>query len=309
MMSFDQKTELLLNQLKDKHAEFEVLIARYRLAITDFERSTQGDMYTYPPEYWILVIRCDALVKLRIMLESNFNYIETLSLLATTRYIFELSIWLKAIRMNRQYAIFYVYKLIDGAEEHNGDFLKQVKSEIELLRYFAAREDHLQNDITKTLTAQKASPAEIVSARKRISNQIDEEANRKFCVYYEEAKVRGYGLQANLVEEQILPHAIREHLDSKSSKEKYEKQWDQVLKATTKRWNWKDMAEKVGLKDEYEYIYSYTSRLLHAKPSSLTTNQKSLESPEVYIFLRYSLGKISEIIEECNADPLQSRLH
>ena len=56
------------------------------------------------------------------------------------------------------------------------------------------------------------------------------------------------------------------------------------------------MAKKVDLGDEYEYIYSYTSKLLHATPSSITTNQKNLELSEINIFLKYVRVKINDIL-------------
>ena len=47
----------------------------------------------------------NALVRLRLLIENNFHVIETLGLLAVTRYIFELSIWLLLFEKDIRYCL------------------------------------------------------------------------------------------------------------------------------------------------------------------------------------------------------------
>ena len=63
------------------------------------------------------------------------------------------------------------------------------------------------------------------------------------------------------------------------------------------------MASEAGLAHEHDYIYAFASKLLHATPSSLTTDQKNLELSEIYIFLRYIHVKILEIMELARLQP------
>lgn len=51
------------------------------------------------------------------------------------------------------------------------------------------------------------------------------------------------------------------------------------------------------MKDEYDFIYAYASRLLHATPASLTTNQKNLEPDEMRVFLKYIRVRLFDEIE------------
>jgi hypothetical protein len=62
-------------------------------------------------------------------------------------------------------------------------------------------------------------------------------------------------------------------------------------------WQWKQQAASVGMSDQYEFIYSFTSRLLHATPVSLTTNQKLLEPEEMHRFLEYIYVSILDIVD------------
>ncbi|MFQ1055550.1 hypothetical protein ACFX2V_10960 [Gilliamella apicola] len=57
------------------------------------------------------------------------------------------------------------------------------------------------------------------------------------------------------------------------------------------------MAKAVGIDDEYSFIYSFTSKLLHAALASITTEQKNFTSEEATIFLKYIHIKIRDIIK------------
>ena len=69
-----------------------------------------------------------------------------------------------------------------------------------------------------------------------------------------------------------------------------------------KDWNWKEQATAIGMSDQYEFIYSFTSRLLHATPVSLTTNQKLLEPEEMRIFLEYIYVSLLDILRLAKED-------
>ena len=61
--------------------------------------------------------------------------------------------------------------------------------------------------------------------------------------------------------------------------------------------NWKQRAAIVGMAAEYDFVYSYTSRLLHATPPSITTDQKNLEPGEIEMFLRYVKVAIMDMLD------------
>jgi len=64
--------------------------------------------------------------------------------------------------------------------------------------------------------------------------------------------------------------------------------------------SWKQRATLAGMSEEYEFIYSYTSRLLHATPPSITTDQKNLEIGEMEMFLRYVRVRIADLVAISN---------
>ena len=50
----------------------------------------------------------------------------------------------------------------------------------------------------------------------------------------------------------------------------------------------------------FDFIYSYTSRLLHATPPSITTDQRNLDLSEVDMFLRYVKVRINDLLVIAN---------
>lgn len=50
---------------------------------------------------------------------------------------------------------------------------------------------------------------------------------------------------------------------------------------------------------EYDYIYTFTSKLLHATPASVSTSQKILDEAEMRVLLRYILVRIKDVLAIC----------
>ena len=296
MRSIEDKIDLALREIWGLQPMLQTQIDAYKELISTLERASDDDFYNTPPEHWRVAIAHDALVRIRLLVEQNFRFMETLSLLATTRYIFEIAIWLKLINVDVRYAVLYIYQLTESTEEHNRQLLARTLSEIELLESLGSDEGARLRNATDDLKNGRASQSEFQEARRRISDEIDAEAARRFCFYSEDAKINGYSLQAYIVRKKLIPRQQELLRDSIESRTKYKERWAPTLASLEKRWNWKDMAAKVKSLDEYDFIYSYTSRLLHAKPASITTNQKNLEPPEIYLFLRYCKSKIAEVI-------------
>ena len=49
--------------------------------------------------------------------------------------------------------------------------------------------------------------------------------------------------------------------------------------------------------DAYDFMYAYTSRLLHATPTSFYTNEKNLEMEEMEIFIEFTYVTLLELAE------------
>ena len=72
---------------------------------------------------------------------------------------------------------------------------------------------------------------------------------------------------------------------------------DSARKKCFAKWNLKDHARSVGMDQAYDLIYSYTSRLLHAAPFSILTDQKNLEPSEMVLFLDYMYVSMLDVLD------------
>jgi hypothetical protein len=130
-----------------------------------------------------------------------------------------------------------------------------------------------------------------------VTEEVDQEAKRRFTMYGQQAHINGYDFQAYLVETKVLPQVSKSIAELEQEQSVFERDAPHEIKSLIpKRWNWRDQAKLVDMRNEYDFIYSYTSRLLHATPASLTTNQKNLEPDEVKLFLNYIHVRLVDII-------------
>lgn len=265
---------------------------------TDLGRFPDVETVHTDAAFWKTRILFDAMVKLRLLVENNFHVIETMGVLSLTRYIFELSVILKNINADGNFVFLYVQKMKRQECEHFEEYLRHIEAEIALYKSMWAAEKAAHEKITAQdlptgkLTARNSRRMgkKVSQAMKRSSDFIDQSLEFQFALYADDAARNGYGFQAHLMEQQVIPHVQEKHEEAKASYETIKLAWKDRIAAFNsnfQKWRWKEMAERVHMEREYDFIYSYTSRLLHALPHSLTTDQKNLEDTEVLMFLKY----------------------
>lgn len=249
---------------------------------------------------WCLSVVGDSLVRIRLLIEQNFQVVETLGLVAVSRYLFELSIWLKLFGKDDRYGLLYHDQLIETQKNYYQSTLRQFQREIEFLRKFEARENEKKDEIFATKDSGETLARDIGV----VADLIDKEAARRFSIYAEQAKYNGYGYQAYLVEKKAIPQIELALSEIDIGRKNFDNNILPIIpdlaldkSGKKKRWKWNEMAKEVGLQDEYDYIYAFSSKLLHATPASITTDQKNLEPEEKLVFLKYIEVKLSDIIE------------
>src|SRR5205823_4617998 len=136
--------------------------------------------------------------------------IETFGILATSRYILELLIWFRLLSTgDPSYCFTYVKQLLTDKREHAREHLDKVKREV---KWFRELEERELGDITDAADVARfsKSPSELSQSFARITAEIDRAARRRFCLYSEDAKTRGYAYQAFLMEKQVIPQLEHE---------------------------------------------------------------------------------------------------
>jgi len=104
-----------------------------------------------------------------------------------------------------------------------------------------------------------------------------------------------------LVEQKVLPEMNRNVAETGSKLELVKSRVPKEMKTLVSDWQWKSQAVKVGMAGEYDFIYTYCSRLLHATPPSISTDMKNLETSEMAIFLRFVRAGVHDFLEVATA--------
>jgi len=301
-MTFDVSTQLgtLVELVKANRTAVDIEARRLRTTelLGSFDKRSQRS--------WCLAVMGDSLVRVRLFLEQNFNFVETMGIVAVSRYLFELSVWLKLFEHDERYGLVYYGQLLETQQKYFADYLEQLHREVEMLRAFEKKEQEALKAVMD-----EAGPPEDVENRIRSNTEaIDAEAARSFSIYAEQAKVNGYGFQAYLVENKAVAEVEAALTELRAEQADFDTHVLPAIKdlALTKnnkkkRWEWKDMADRVGLLPEYHFLYAFASKLLHATPASITTNHKNLEPAEFVVFLKYINVKTIELIDLAHRYP------
>src|ERR1039458_3365378 len=101
----------LLNEIREQAAPIEFSTSRLRSVLEKMNASSVVSQKS--GEYWKAVVFADSLVRVRLFIEQNFNYIETMGVLAVSRYMFELTVWLKRLQQDARYGLVYHYQLLE----------------------------------------------------------------------------------------------------------------------------------------------------------------------------------------------------
>jgi len=151
-----------------------------------------------------LAIIADSLVRVRLPIEQNLTYFETLGVLALTRYVFELLVWVRLVQKDNRFGLVYYRELAEKQRHYYQDLLSHLAAEVAFL---AATSQEEKNLIDQRLTAPDLNSDPDATSKMYIETmrQIDAAAARRFTIYGEQARTNGYSFQAFLVETKAIP--------------------------------------------------------------------------------------------------------
>jgi hypothetical protein len=114
-MNTDQENRLatVLSEITQLHPVLSEWGTKLRDKIAEREKIEPDEDLKTSGAYWALVAYADALTRLSLILEQNFRFVETLGVLAVTRYIFELLVWLRLLGLDSRYGLTYYLQIIE----------------------------------------------------------------------------------------------------------------------------------------------------------------------------------------------------
>jgi hypothetical protein len=206
---FEQRIQDVITEIVQFAPQLQGLALELRAKIANLEAERATDELKLDENYWTIVCYADALIRMRLIVEQNFRFVETLGLLAVTRFLFETVVWLRVLRRDRRFGLTYRFQIIEKQLSYYRDFRKKLESEIDML--ISLGEEEGDKVTALALAAINESPSEsshIGEELKAIEMEIDRKARRNFCLYAESAKTNGHGFQAELIKTKVLPDII-----------------------------------------------------------------------------------------------------
>lgn len=261
--SLSQPRADLIAEIGELKTPLDSLIAEFREVVARLE---EDDV---PPgrrsgQFWVLAAFTDALVRLRMFLVRNFNYLETLGVLALTRYVFELTIWLRLLHKDPRYGRVYCRMVLATQLDYYTDLRDHLGREIIFLRSIDAQEKELMKERAESLMKMPAGRAQKEAAFNltgEIHKEIDRLASRAFSLYGEQARTNGYGFQAMFIENRVLPEIAQSiaqlNIELGSIDGDLPDGIRTLVPKKTRDWNWRAKANKVEMQEDYEFIYRY----------------------------------------------------
>lgn len=290
-----EEIENLVRDLRSMHSGIEAKIPRCLDLVKQDENSFDPDKLIVNGRYWKRVAYYNTLLKLSIIIERNFSYIESLGVLSLTRYIFELAVWVNLLSKDEEYGLLYYRILIKNQQGFYDSYVEHIKREMDFLSALGEEERIAKNKPPSQDPSGSSEPREIASRLAQIEQAVDEKAALTFSIFADQAKSNGCSYQASLVSKQVLPNAQQRASQLDDSLLKFDILTKNRFKDT--RWKWNARAKQAGMEAQYRFIYAYTSKVLHANPDSVTTDQKCLEDEEVIIFLKFIRVAIQQILK------------
>lgn len=271
----------------------------------DTATRTQGESinWKYSQKFWSHKICWDGLIRLRLLTENNFVIIESLNLLAATRYLFELLLWFRLVKKDARYALLYFRNLVKTQIRYYEDLRGHYEHEACRLEELGREEERLVKDCFARAASGgdlEGNPQGLHAATQQVQETIDNRAAQEFLMLAPQARDNGYAFTAYLIRQQLIPktdQAIAELREERDALNAAVADAIRAILPDRAEWNWAEQAKKANLGTDYNFIYTYASRLLHATPASVTTDKKNLEHQEAFMFLKYFHVRALEVMD------------
>jgi rubrerythrin len=286
----------VVSEIRGLHSSVANLAGNFSAALQSLEEQEQQSKMPYSARFRSFAVVADALVKVRLLIEQNLSYLETLGVLALARYMFELTVWIRLVHKDDRYGLVFYRELADKQKRYYEDLYKHLTNEVAFFLEISKNEQKL---VTKRLSELDLNPDPGAASTMftEIEQEIDSVAARRFALYAEQAQTNGYGFQAHLIKTKAMPK-VKASLDEVAlTLQSIDDAISPDIKKLVQDQQWKHRAGIADMSEEYDFIYSYTSRLLHATPPSITTDQKNLEVEEMDMFLRYVKVRIIDLLQ------------
>ena len=255
-------------------------------------------------ERWVHEAHLGTLEKLDALFVREGVY-ESVELVAVARNAMENLIWLKLMEKDIKFGIVFYAVLLDNQKSNQQGFIDKIEAEIALFDDMHVRDKEIHArtlvEPTKKEKLTEEQQAKLWVAHRAEAAALDESVRRKFCLYADDAAYNSYKIQADLLREEGLPRHADRLAEIVAEKQRLEMALPSLVdfrlqNIISNRWNWFERANEVGLANQYRFLYSYSSKLLHSTPLNVIT-EKHLSKAEEKMFLDYIVITSKDLLD------------
>ena len=212
---------------------------------------------------------------------------------SSLRYIFEALVHAELLCREHDYFEKVYYSVHVLRHERAGAFLKKIKSDLNILEEYGAREQKIHQAYGRGASEPEISRLD--SEEERLYQELEKELS----ISLDATEFNSISIQKSLLKERVIPAQESGSLELKNeftdlaqrlvASIPFNKKFDlrgqksKVEKALRDTRSWRRKAEDAGLAEEYEFLYGYWSALLHCTSYSIFTNAE-LERAELMMF-------------------------
>ncbi len=273
-------------------------------------RDTQALFLNQPPgtelspAAWVLRAQIGTLDKIERMFQNEEVHFD-IGLIATIRNLFENLVWIKLFSLDVRYGLVcYGHYLFQQTQVIKA-LIEKLKREVILFDKIDKDERHETDRILReasTTGHNSLADQELSRRMVAVENSVDDDARREFALYAAAAKWNSYAYQSVILTTQVIPTHMKdlkyvEDLLENFNAAKLGLLDEPLVRLTNpQNWKWRSMAALVQMADQYDFIYSYTSKLLHSTALNLLT-EKALSDDEALMMLEYAFISIRDIFD------------
>lgn len=216
-----------------------------------------------------------------------------------------MSIWVKLVNQNSDYALIYYLEGLNNNIQHYTKYIEQLQIESEFLldidekqsELIVQQRDHLLKN-SDSMTEEEMSNY-VSNSIKNFDTQFS--SDNAFSLYFDNARVQGFKRTSDHIIDNQIPRFRAKLAELELEKveliSKLSPEQQELVPSNRNRRRWDLKASETDMTKEYKFIYSYTSKLLHATPMSISADQQDLMQQESDMFVRYINYKMNQLVD------------
>lgn len=232
-----------------------------------------------------------AMKHMRKFTKTSLLEMSDIELSAVVRFVFEMSLWVSYLAGPVENSKHYFALISLENQRHLQKDIKHMEYEVANMRAADIRENH--NLLTSAETAgREGRKVDFEAEVKKVWLENEKFASVNFSIYSDWVKGGNFGTIADYIEKEVLPDLKQKLIEVEERIDRLKQNGFNFKKIRTD-----ELAKLANMEQEYDWLFSHTSRKIHAEPFSISSDFTTHSGHEKFMYIQYFLHKVSEMLE------------